>query len=267
MKKKYNQGTTIIEVLVSIILISVIIGLLFGLLSQIQEDDEENNLNASFILAQANMIKAVEEDSINYTIKRVSSCTLEEAGIKTETKASDKYECLRLEYDKSQTKDNIGYLVIYEYYKTYGANYCPNGDNACNPTWVARYTRGYYENCLAGDEPNIASYRPVKTIMKEYLSGVNIGKITVSYGTDYDPTKEIKDQIKNPVSINLPISAYNGRHYDINLSFTHRISSDLSNNFICDNKSLQCTCFGDDCSLTLPSGTMLTEDNKYKFTC
>ena len=103
--------------------------------------------------------------------------------------------------------------------------------------------------------------------MIEYLSGVNIGKITVNYESDYDPSKEIKDQIVNPVSINLPISAYNGRHYDINLSFTHRLNSDLSKNFICDSKSLQCTCFGDDCSLTFPSGTMLTEDNKYKFTC
>ena len=94
--KKYNHGTTIIEVLVSIILISVVIGLLFGLLSQIQEDDEENNLNASFILAQSNMVKAVEEDAINYTIKRVSPCTLTEAGIKSDTIASNKYECLRI---------------------------------------------------------------------------------------------------------------------------------------------------------------------------
>ena len=268
MKNKYNHGTTIIEVLISIILISVVIGLLFGLLSQIQEDDEENNLNASFILAQSNMIKAVEEDSINYSIKHISSCTLQDAGIKEDTIASDKYECLRIEYDKSQTKDNIGYLVIYEYYKTYGSKYCPNGDLACNPSWVARYTRGYYENCVTGETPNNYTYRPVKTIMREYLSGVNIGKIKVSYGSDNDPSKEYANQIQNPVSINLPISAYNGRHYDINLSFTHRFDNkDLSKNFICDNTSLQCTCFGDDCSLTFPSGDMLTADNKYNFTC
>ena len=265
--KKYNHGTTIIEVLVSIILISVVIGLLFGLLSQIQADDEENNLNASFILAQANMIKAVEEDSINYTIKRISSCTLEEAGIKSDTIASNKYHCLRIEYDKNQTKENIGYLTIYEYYKTYGSEYCPNGELTCNPVWVARYTRGYYDNCLIGSTPTNDQYKPIKTIMKEYLSGVSIDSIKVSYSTDYDSSKDYKDQLQNPVSITLPISAYNGRHYDINLSFNHKIDSVLSNNFMCDNTSLTCTCFGTSCSLTFPSGDMLNSDGKYKFTC
>ena len=269
MKKKYNQGTTIIEVLISIILISVIIGLLFGLLTQIQADDEENNLNASFILAQSSMIKAVEEDSINYTIKRISSCTLTEAGIKEDTIASGKYECLRIEYDKNQTKDNVGYLTVYEYYKTYGDKYCPNGETRCNPTWVARYTRGSYKDCVPGSKASDFIYTPVKTIMKEYLSGVNIDNIKVSYGTDFNPSVDIKDQIKNPVSISLPISAYNGRHYDINLSFNHKISSDVyvSQNFICDNTSLTCTCYGSNCNLTFPKDDMLDEDNKYQFTC
>jgi type II secretory pathway pseudopilin PulG len=269
MKKKYNQGTTIIEVLISIILISVIISLLFGLLIQIQKDDDENNLNASFMLAQSSMIKAVEEDSINYTIKRVSSCTLQEAGIKDDTIASNKYECIRIEYDKNQTKDNIGYLTVYEYYKTYGSTYCPNGELRCNSTWVARYTRGNYKDCLSGSLASENVYTPVKTIMKEYLSGVNIDKIRVSYGTDYDSTLNISNQIENPVSISLPISAYNGRHYDINLSFNHKIYSsiDVSQNFICDNTSLSCTCFGLNCSLTYPSGDLLDEENKYKFTC
>jgi len=269
MKKKYNQGTTIIEVLVSIILISVIIGLFFNLLSQIQIDDEENNLNASFILAQSSMIKAVEEDSINYTIKRVSSCTLQEAGIKDDTISSSKFECLRIEYDKDQTKDNVGYLTIYEYYKTYGNKYCPNGESRCNPTWVARYTRGNYKDCVSGDVATNHIYTPVKTIMKEYLSGVNIGAISVSYGTDYDSSKVYADQILNPVSIRLPISAYNGRSYDINLSFNHRIYSDsnIENNFICDNKSLNCTCFGLNCNLTIPSGTLLNDQGKYNFIC
>ena len=57
--KKYNQGTTILEVLVSIILISTIVGLLFGLLIRIQEDDEENNLNSSFLLAESTIEKTV----------------------------------------------------------------------------------------------------------------------------------------------------------------------------------------------------------------
>ena len=86
--KKYNQGTTILEVLVSIILISTIVGLLFGLLIRIQEDDEENNLNSSFLLAESTIEKTVGEDAINYNIKRVSSCTLQDAGINTNTIAS-----------------------------------------------------------------------------------------------------------------------------------------------------------------------------------
>ena len=55
--KKYNHGTTILEVLISIIIISLVIGLLFGLIIQIQQDDEENNLNSSFILAESTIEK------------------------------------------------------------------------------------------------------------------------------------------------------------------------------------------------------------------
>ena len=267
--KKYNQGTTILEVLVSIILISTIVGLLFGLLIRIQEDDEENNLNSSFLLAESTIEKTVGEDAINYNIKRVSSCTLQDAGINTNTIASTKYECVRLEYDSNFTKDNVGYITIYEYYKTYDSRYCPNGENACNPTWVIRYTRGKYENCISGDIASKYTYKPVKTMMREYLSGVNLGNIKVSYGTLFDSTKSYSNQLVNPGLITMPVSAYNGRHYDISISFNHKIYSDtyISKNFICDNKSLNCACYGDNCNLTYPDSSLLDENNKYKFTC
>lgn len=267
--KKYNHGTTILEVLISIILISIIIGLLFTLLVAIQEDDEENNLNSSFSLASSTIIKAVEEDSINYNIKRVSSCTLQDAGIDSNTVASSKYECIRLEYDKNNTKDNIGYITIYEYYKTYDSRYCPNGENACNPTWVIRYTRGSYKDCISGDIASNYIYRPVKTTMREYLSGVNIGDVKVSYNTDYNSSLSYSNQLLNPVLITMPVSTYNGRHYDINIAFNHKIYSNTSNNknFICVNDNLNCLCFGDNCNLTTPDVSMKDENNKYKFTC
>lgn len=267
--KKYNHGTTILEVLISIIIISIVVGLLFGLLVQIQADDEENNLNSSFTLAESTIERTVGEDAINYNIKRVSSCTLQDAGIDSNTIASNKYECIRLEYDSNYTKDNIGYITIYEYYKTYDSKYCPNGENACNPTWVVRYTRGKYENCIIGDIATNYTYRPNKTMMREYLSGVNLGEVKVSYGSLYDDTKLYSNQLLNPVLITMPVSAYNGRHYDISISFNHKIYSNtnISKNFICDNTSLNCACYGDNCNLTYPDSTLKDENNKYKFTC
>ena len=73
----------------------------------------------------------------------------------------------------------------------------------------------------------------------------------------------------NPALITMPVSAYNGRHYDISISFNHKIYSNayISKNFICDNKSLNCSCYGDNCNLTYPDSTLLDENNKYKFTC
>lgn len=237
-----NKGMTITELLVSICIISIVILLLFSLLLQVKEQNNKNNVQSTFILNQATIIKAIEEDAVDYDIKRISSCSLSEMGIDPTIIVKgyeDKYKCIKIEYKKDFLKSNIAFLAVYNYYTkyVYTSNGYVNSDES-EKSWMISYKRGYYKNYNGDGTPNYKTFETESSIMKELPEELDMSNSsTLKYTA-------LSDNI-NAASLVLPVVNLNGEHYDINIGFTYQgnnlfkcKSNDADyNKFICDCKS------------------------------
>lgn len=236
MRKK--NGTTIVEILISVIIIAIVMGLLFTLLIQVRNEDTSNQIQSNFVINQSTMIKEIEEDIVNYGVKRVSSCNLSEANI-TSSVLNQGYEsqfkCIKIEYAADYTEDNIGFIMVYNTFAKYevlNGEYKGKEDSA---RWMIQYVRGKY-NKFAGGRPVLTSWNNATQIMKDYPSDVRSDDgAYVSY--------TVASGRVNAASIVIPIVSGDGEHYDISLSFTYQGDG----NFKCltnDAKKLECKCDG-----------------------
>ncbi len=237
---QYKRGVTTIEILVSICIIAIVLILLFGLLVQVRHEDEDNAVQSNFILNQSTFIRLLEEDIVNYGVKSISPCTLGEANIATNTIATgyeNKYQCVRITYAADYIKDKIGYLLIYNYYRSYegvGDSY-KGSDNA----WMLSYMRGSYSKCdTVTNRPISSSFKSETATMREIPSEVILDDVPyVLYTAMSSGT--------NAASMVIPVQNDKGEHYDINLSFTFQ----GNNHFACDNSkptALECKCLSSD---------------------
>ena len=167
MKRKYNRGMSIVEILISICIISIVLALLFTLLIQVRHEDTDNNIQSNFIINQSTYIKTIEEDIVNYGIKSVENCTLADANIREDTVAKgqqDNIKCIKIVYAADYLKDNIGFIFVYNHYRSYDVengnyNYAMSilKSNHGNPAGCNRYTFAY-ENPSAGEGHFIHTY-------------------------------------------------------------------------------------------------------------
>ncbi len=238
--KKNQKGVTTVEILVSICIIAIVLVLLFSLLSQVHHEDEDNAVQSNFILNQSTFIRLLEEDIVNYGVESISPCTLSEANIATNTIATgyeDKYKCIRITYAADYIKDKIGYLLIYNYYRTYegvGESY-----KGTNNSWMISYMRGSYQKCdVVTNRPISSSFKSETSTMREIPSEVILDDVP------YVMYTAMSSGI-NAASMVIPIQNEKGDHYDLNLSFTFQ----GNDHFACDNSKpnrLECKCLSSD---------------------
>ncbi len=220
MRKK--NGTTIIEILISIIIIAIVMGLLFTLLIQVRNEDTSNQIQSNFVINQATIIKEVQEDIVNYGVKSISKCTLGEANISNSVLNQgheSKFKCIKIEYAR---------------YDVENGEYKGQSDSA---RWMIQYIRGNYTKYqTASGRPVLTSWKNATQIMKDYPADINTNDgAYVSY--------RIASGAWNAASIVIPIVNGDGEHYDINLGFTFY----GENNFKCrsdDKNKLDCRCDG-----------------------
>lgn len=250
-----NKGMTIVEILVSILIIGIVLVLLFSMLSQVRNEDRVNNVQSNFIINQSTFIKNIEEDIVNYGVKSISPCSLADANIASHTVVTgdeENFKCIRIEYAADYIEDNIGYLMVYHYYTKYET--IDNNYKGINPAWMIQYVRGSYkETCLSNNTPNRSSWKNATSLMKEMPSEIDLGDTPYLLYTAMSGTNI------NAASLVLPIVNTEGEHYDINLSFTFS----GNNSFTCDNSNstkLQCNC--------LSSNALCTNTyQKYTYNC
>lgn len=235
---KYNKGVTIIEIIISVAIISIVLILMFTLLISIRHEDTSNNVQSNFVINQASFVKTIEEDIISYGVKSISPCTLADVNITSTVRSGyeDKYTCLRIEYNADYIKDKIGFLMIYNYYTKYEKQ----GDTVVGTEseWMIQYVRGSYEKCIKGQEPTRSTWKNKTTIMRSMPEEVDLNQVPYVLYT------VLNEPLTNAASLVIPIVTLDGIHYDFNLSFTFK----GNNSFICDNynsKKLKCNCQGD----------------------
>lgn len=231
---KKQNGMTIIEVLLSVVIIGIVLLLLFSLLIQVRNEDNENNIQSNFIINQSTYIKEIEEDIINYGVSSVSPCKLGNLNLNNETVQGNESSCIKLTYSADYLDDNIGFLVIYRYYTTYTVQ---NGKYVGDKSsWMIEYQRGKYKE----GSTSTSTWKSTKTIMKEIPDEVDL-----SYESYIKYTALEND--KNAASIVMPIVNADGDHYDINLSFLYD-----NHNFTCyeggakNTGLLKCKCSSSD---------------------
>lgn len=236
MQTKYNKGMSIVEILISICIIAIVLALLFTLLIQVRHEDSDNNIQSNFIINQSTYIKTIEEDIVNYGIKAVENCTLADANIRQESIVSgqeDNIKCIKIIYAADYIKDNIGFILVYNYYRSYdiGTNGNYEGRDAA---WVIQYLRGSY-TCKSGTALR-STWSSKNMVMKEIPSEVDMSLTPYVLYTAASGANTY-----NAASIVLPIVNLDGEHYDINLSYTFKNNT----SFKCDNSDsskLQCIC-------------------------
>ncbi len=241
---KNNKGMTIIEILISVVIISLCLTLLFSLLIQVRNEENNNNIQSSFLINQASFTRQIEEDIVNYGIKAITSCEIGAAGVNTEVIGKgheNDFKCIKIHYAADYIKDNVGFILIYNYYKTY--DYEDGHLVGKDAAWSVSYQRGMYRTCGNNRQPVNSTWQHATTLMRELPSEVDLHDTPYVLYTATTGT--------NAASLVIPIVNLEGEHYDLNLAFTFNGNDD----FICSEETgkLECKCQSADglCSKTL----------------
>jgi len=82
--KLNNKGITIVEIIISVALISIVLIFLFNLLIQVNNENDDNNIRSSYLVNQSAFIKQIEEDFIDQELSSGTKCISDDLSI-TET--------------------------------------------------------------------------------------------------------------------------------------------------------------------------------------
>ena len=138
--KLNNKGITLVEIIISVALISIVLVFLFNLLIQVNNENSDNEVRSSYLVNQATFIKQIEEDFIEQILSLGETCTSSDfAESETENKlylpkiyndsvslsgTNINIKCLKFTYEDNhksylflyKRKDGTSYKTILSYY-------------------------------------------------------------------------------------------------------------------------------------------------------
>ncbi|MDD4188074.1 MAG: hypothetical protein PHX04_04915 [Bacilli bacterium] len=121
---KNTKGITIVEIIVSVTLVSIVLILLLSIFITVRNEDERNKISSNLLMNQVLIAREIESDFLDLGLIEIASCA--DGGADNDsvlsilpssssiTKEAIGY-CLKLIYNPSKTKDNVGYLLQYSY--------------------------------------------------------------------------------------------------------------------------------------------------------
>ncbi len=201
-----KKGITLVEIIISIVLISIVLIFLFSLLVTVNDINEESKVNSTYLINKSLILKNIEEDLSKATSVKLSSCNINDLytgystykdTLNTELKAS---KCIKFTYDT----DDDAYLGIYFYKRS-------ETDNDKN---------GY-----------VISYIHKKTSVRatRQLPDFEVNNVDSSGNLKkqwkYNNTTEINSTFSQTLDsdefhiINIPIIGDDGKDYSINISY------------------------------------------------
>ncbi|MBR1943861.1 MAG: prepilin-type N-terminal cleavage/methylation domain-containing protein [Alphaproteobacteria bacterium] len=122
--KKYSKGTTLIEIMISIALISVVMIFVFNILSDLKDEDRESSKNSTDLLNKASYTRIIQNDFINLDLQKIQGCS-----------DANSIVCYLFTYQTGTTKK----FIVYSNYIVYGdekwtltsGNYTKQGSKFC----------------------------------------------------------------------------------------------------------------------------------------
>ena len=114
-----NKGMTLVELIVSITIISIILVFLINLLITVKNYDNQAQSSSTLLINQSLITREDQYDIINYNLKGVSSCNSSDLTSGNPlnivpSNASNVY-CVKLIYNNAPNSENNGYLLQYRY--------------------------------------------------------------------------------------------------------------------------------------------------------
>ena len=98
---KYNKGVTIVEILLSIVIVGIVLVALFNVLISVRKDSESNQVQSQYVLNQSEYVQMVEEDITQYGVSFVSACDVYDIDMDS-FNINDQYrrdfKCIRINY-------------------------------------------------------------------------------------------------------------------------------------------------------------------------
>lgn len=116
--KLNKKGMTLVEIIISIALISIVLVFLFSLLVDVKDMNDEASINSDYLINKALILKNIEEDLYKTTTElKINTCEIGNFYTTYDTYKNDlevkqkAYECISFDFG-----DSKAYLGIY-YYK------------------------------------------------------------------------------------------------------------------------------------------------------
>lgn len=144
--KLNNKGVTLVEIIISVALISIVLIFLFNLLIQVNNENSDNEVRASYLVNQSTFIKQIEEDFLDFNFSSGGECSSD--GVSLNASSGDtsantiylprwngttNYKCLTFRfsdydnkgytyahlflYQRTDATNEKGYVTILSYYR------------------------------------------------------------------------------------------------------------------------------------------------------
>ncbi len=261
--RKYNRGISILEVLLSIIIISFVLVLLFSLLGQVKNESVRNNISSTFIMEQSLLDELITNDILDFGIKTISSCLMgslkdgvynknNKVGETTLDGKNSSSRCIRIEFDKPGIKADVAYIMVYQYYTKYGYNEATGEFDGRSYTgkeknyaWAVEYTKGYYTykdkkeetRCSfdftkpqnANTDCDMANTEWHRTYQTLRVLPDNIEETVKATNKSTTPTVKYTNMVSSSYSnygdLVIPIETTVGERYDLNIPFSFKRKS------------------------------------------
>lgn len=135
-----NKGFTLVEIIVSISLVSVVMIFLFQIISTIKNIyDKQNNKNDTKITV-AVITREVEKDLSSFGLAEVPTKTCDMTNNNIVPSTATNVKCIKLIYNNDNVKFNEGYVVYYENNGKYFLGYKRGKDNIIETQTVREIT-------------------------------------------------------------------------------------------------------------------------------
>ena len=225
--KKYNQCVTVLEVLISIIIIGFVILFLFTMLNQIRNEDNQNNIQSTFVITQSSVIKQVSDDIIDFGVSAIESCSLDKVVLNTDRLAGTPYRCVKIKYSKPGIKDNIGFILIYQHFLSYSVVNKKYQGNKDDTAWTIHYVRGHYTKGEFANTWTSTQKATLRDLVEPIVMNDELAPV-VTY------TRINNSKVLSAGNIQIPIETMTGERYDINIGFNY---NQTTNPFKCVGSS------------------------------
>ena len=225
-----NKGFTLVEIIVSISLVSVVMIFLFQIITTIKNIyDKQNNKNDTKITVSV-ITREVERDLSSFGLVGVPTKTCDMTNNNIIPSTATNVKCIKLIYDGNNVKNNEGYIVYYQNNGKYFLGYKRGKGNIIETQTVREITIAPKEdvNIITKENSDMASLKitlPVRDINDNY-------DLVINYMNTDNHVTPLEEH-------NVSVSTENGELISVNGAGKYKKGDMVTINFTFDNNQYE----------------------------